>query len=1111
MPPVVYAIGYVVGWAATIAYEYGIYLAYAASVVVSRNQAKKAERRANLRELSALAAQDRTQMFRAPLAPWRAVYGMTRLSGAMTFIETTGSNRYLHIVVTLTSHEVAGIEDVYLDDDRADIDANGNVLGRYNGYVKIFKGLGSTAGDAAFNAALSAAVGAKWTANHKQTGCAKLYVQLSWNRNLFSGIPNISAVVRGKKLYDPRIATTAFTNNAALCLRDYVLDAEVGIGATTGELDDPNWIAAANICDEEVSRAAEATTLSVLELVPGAPTAGFSSKDKGAGFPIPTTVTYKLTFVTASGESLPGTASNTFSALYTRVAVTLPTYSGQDYVVTARKLYRSNNGGAYGLVTTVNDNSTKTFIDPGSTLGVAPPATPTYAIADALTVANGARHYRTGDSVTLSTTGTLPAPLAPATQYFIIYDRDDRIKLATSLSNAQNSVAIDITTVGTGTHTLTRTSERRFTCDGLVEYSLKPSDILGQMLTSVAGSMVHSNGKWKLLPGVYRNPTLTIDESILDGPIKVTTRVARRDLFNAVKGVILNPADFWQPVDFPPYQSATYKAEDNNELIWHDIELPFTLSPAQAQRIAKMELERARQQITVQYPCKLIALQIQVGDVVNVTNARFGWSAKPFEVVEFKLAPRGGDVPSFGVDLMLRETAAAVYDWNNGLETLTDPAPNTNLPNPFVIAAPANVVVTSGTSELYLRSDGTVFSRIKVTWSASTDEFVKVGGRFDVQFKPGLATVWQDAATVPGDQNVAYVLDVQDGADYDVQVRTVNSIGVTSDWAIANHTVVGKTAPPADVATFSASQNGQVVVLLWSQVPDADLAGYEIRYDVETATWEDATQLTSVTRGTQVTTAAVPTGTWKFFIKARDTSGNYSTNAKTAVATVSTALDIISQREQAPDWLGTRTGLVKHWTGVLIPDDQNIVSVSYNNFEWCDTFVPTPVAVGYYEAPEVDIGFDDSVRISGPIASALGPGVVTGTATPTLEIDYRLAAGAYDGFEFWNIGERTGRYFKHRLKLDTAVGKAKITGFLPTLDQLEDIASVTGAVVAAGGSVLTFPILFHNPPHVEATPVSGSALFATIASVTAAGFTANVWNTAGTSVGGTINYTATGV
>lgn len=60
----------------------------------------------------------------------------------------------------------------------------------------------------------------------------------------------------------------------------------------------------------------------------------------------------------------------------------------------------------------------------------------------------------TGTRVRCTTTTTLPAPLATATDYYLIRIDNNTYKLATTYANAVAGTAIDITTTGTGTHTL---------------------------------------------------------------------------------------------------------------------------------------------------------------------------------------------------------------------------------------------------------------------------------------------------------------------------------------------------------------------------------------------------------------------------------------------------------------------------------------------------------------------------------------------------------------------------------------------------------------------------------------------------------------------------------
>ncbi|MDE0724572.1 MAG: phage tail protein, partial [Alphaproteobacteria bacterium] len=95
---------------------------------------------------------------------------------------------------------------------------------------------------------------AEWTNEHRLRGCAYLYVRLFYEVGAYqNGVPNVSATIRGKKVYDPRTDSSAFSNNWALCVRDYVTNTTYGLGAGDHEIDEASFIAAANIADENVN------------------------------------------------------------------------------------------------------------------------------------------------------------------------------------------------------------------------------------------------------------------------------------------------------------------------------------------------------------------------------------------------------------------------------------------------------------------------------------------------------------------------------------------------------------------------------------------------------------------------------------------------------------------------------------------------------------------------------------------------------------------------------------------------------------------------------------------------------------------------------------------
>ena len=194
-------------------------------------------------------------MVRSPISARNMVYGRCRVSGTIVYLSTTGSkNEWLHIVVTLAAHEIEEIEEVYFNDELVPLVSN-TPTGFYNGVARVNKHLGvsgQTADTDLINDTASLTDG-KWTSDHKLSGIAYVYVRLTWDTEKFpSGIPNISAVIKGKKVLDTRTSTTAYSANPALCLRDYLTDSAVGMGMDATEIDVTAINAAANICDEDV-------------------------------------------------------------------------------------------------------------------------------------------------------------------------------------------------------------------------------------------------------------------------------------------------------------------------------------------------------------------------------------------------------------------------------------------------------------------------------------------------------------------------------------------------------------------------------------------------------------------------------------------------------------------------------------------------------------------------------------------------------------------------------------------------------------------------------------------------------------------------------------------
>lgn len=188
------------------------------------------------------------------------IYGRTRVGGVRIYDASTGGNNdFLHRILAFAGHEVESYDEIYLNDEVVTLDGSGNVISpsRYNGFVRIKKYYGTVEQEAdadlvSETSGLPANEG-RWTSVHRLQGIAYLYVRFRYSPDAFpNGLPTVSATIKGKKVYNPINGTTTWSDNPALCLRDYLFSA-YGLAQPDSRIEDTAVITAAGICDELVN------------------------------------------------------------------------------------------------------------------------------------------------------------------------------------------------------------------------------------------------------------------------------------------------------------------------------------------------------------------------------------------------------------------------------------------------------------------------------------------------------------------------------------------------------------------------------------------------------------------------------------------------------------------------------------------------------------------------------------------------------------------------------------------------------------------------------------------------------------------------------------------
>ena len=364
----------------------------------------------------------------------------------------------------------------------------------------------------------------------------------------------------------------------------------------------------------------------------------------------------------------------------------------------------------------------------------------------------------------------------------------------------------------------TTTSGATYTCNGALLSSDSRERVLNDLCDSMAGYAVYG-ARWQVMAGAWTAPVMALTDADLAGQIEIVQAgVSLDEVFNGVRGGYV-PAGAGVNSDFT-YANATFVAADGREL-WTEVSLPYTNSAARCRNMARVMVEANRDSQVIRMPCTLRAWPLQVGDRVTVTSAEYGFVAKAYRVTDWAF---GLQTP---VMLTLQEDGAAIYDLADA--ATSDPAPNTDLPSPWMVGPVTGWAATSGDTNLLIRADGTLNVRVRVTWAPIASAYVANGaGRVEVRWRsprarsiggtvyPGdAADVWH-VVTVPGDMVEAYINAAVPGDRIVIAVVVINGLGARSDARFIGHTVSGRAAlvpwaqvsgagRPADNATVGAA------------------------------------------------------------------------------------------------------------------------------------------------------------------------------------------------------------------------------------------------------------------------------------------------------------------
>jgi hypothetical protein len=591
------------------------------------------------------------RIVRSPISPRRVIYGEKLVSGPLVFASSTSNDTLLHMVVVHAAHECHGITDAYISDERIpprNFAGDAVTNGQYKSHATWTRHLGSR--NQAADPSLVADI-PEWTTAHRLRGLCYTRWKLKSNEDLFpAGIPNLRALVRGRLIWDPRETGIAILSSTFLTAGQVEIETAVNHNKSNGDI----VFISGHASESENRIFGEYEIISITgdahfvieqdtSTVTGVGTGGVFNEMKFSQNPVLCVLDYLVnrSFGRAAPESV----------------LDLP------QIIAA-----ANTCDEQVELTEVTENFTVQVLA---------------GAADVFTRST-TFSLNTGGIVRVSSDGALPAPLLANTDYYYInLGVKPEFALASTLDDAVRHVAIDIADTGSGTHTITRKSQVRYTCNGAFTIDAQPIDILGDMLTSCAGTIVAVQGKFNIFVAEPSPVVHTLGVEDLRGTLSIEADPDRQAIFNGVVGTFISPDNFWQAANFPPVSRSQFVIDDGAE-INRDIELRFTNDVTEAQRISTIHLLQSRVGMVVLAPTNLTAMLVKPWDVIAFNNTVAGWASKEFRVMGWQLTPVG---KGMGLDLDLQEYDGDVFSWQRGDAKIIAEPPAVTLP-PF--AGPIN-------------------------------------------------------------------------------------------------------------------------------------------------------------------------------------------------------------------------------------------------------------------------------------------------------------------------------------------------------------------------------------------------------------------------------------
>lgn len=221
--------------------------------------------------------------------------------------------------------------------------------------------------------------------------------------------------------------------------------------------------------------------------------------------------------------------------------------------------------------------------------------------------------------------------------------------------NTYSDATISYTPSGGGSST-----QARYRINGVIDTGRSVLENVDNILTACDSWLSYQapTGQWAPVINKAESTAFAFDDSNIIGEIKVSVV----DLASSINQIEAS-FPFKDNKDQPEYvflQTPAGLLYPNEPVNKYSTSFDLVNDSVQASYLANRILEQAREDLIVSFSTAYTGIQVDAGDVISVTNADYGWSAKLFRVTKVQEAslPDG----NLGARIEASEYNASVYD-----------------------------------------------------------------------------------------------------------------------------------------------------------------------------------------------------------------------------------------------------------------------------------------------------------------------------------------------------------------------------------------------------------------------------------------------------------------